>query len=272
MDFICFNGEMLKQQSLFTTQNRGFRYGDGLFETIKIFRSKIILKEYHFERLFTGLDLLKIIIPDNFTPEKFALKILDLCNLNNCMECARVRLAAYRSEEGKVQFVIEANPLNEKTNKLNEEGWTIDIYPFIRKSCDAFANLKSANYLPYVMADLYAKEMNYDECLVLNTENNLCDASKANIFLLVKGEVYTPALHQGCINGVKRRYLIDELKKAGIVTHQRAINEKLLLQADEVFLSNAVNDIRWVKTFKNKTYTNSFITGFYKTIFSPFYH
>src|SRR4030095_10075619 len=103
---------------------------------------------------------------------------------------------------------------------------------------------KSANYLPYVLADLHAKETGCEESIVLNTENNLCDASKANIFLLVKDEIYTPALHQGCVNGVKRRYIIEELKKEKIIVQQKQINESLLFEADEVFLTNAINDIR----------------------------
>jgi branched-chain amino acid aminotransferase len=269
MNFICFNGEMIRTQALFTPQNRGFRYGDGVFETIKVFRGNIILEEYHFDRLFTALGLLKIQIPVG--REIFAQKILGLCNLNSCIALARVRLAVYRDEGNRAGFVIEANSLDIKTNQLNENGWTIDIYPFARKSCDVFSNLKSANYLPYVLADMYAQEISCQESIVLNAENNLCDASKANIFLLIKDEVYTPALHQGCVDGVKRRYVIDELKKRGIVVHQQVVEEKLLVEAEEVFLTNAINDIRWVNAFRDKSYRNSFIKEFYKKTISPIY-
>ena len=249
---------------------RGFRYGDGVFETMKVFNGRLLLEEFHFDRLFSSLSLLKI-TADDFNRELFAQKILELCTLNKCIESARVRLTVYRDEENKGGFVLEANSLDRSVNELNKEGWTINIYPLARKSCDAFANLKSANYLPYVMADLYAKETDCNETIVLNTENHLCDASKANIFFLVKDEIYTPALHQGCVNGVKRRYIIEELKKEKIVVDQRAISESLLLEADEVFLTNAINDIRWVKSFRNKTYNNSFVGEFYKKIFSMVY-
>ena len=263
---------MLSRQPLFTTQNRGFRYGDGVFETIKIFRGKIILKEYHFDRLFASLQLLQIITPANFTSGMLLAKILDLCNLNNCLNSARVRLAVYRNEECKAEYIIEANVLDNEVSQLNEEGWTINIYPFIRKSCDAFANLKSANYLPYVMADLYSKQTGVNESIVLNSENNICDASKANMFLLKNGEVYSPALHQGCVNGVKRRFVIEQLKKEGIAIHQTTIDEKFLSEADEVFLTNAIQDLRWVKIFGNKIYSNSFVLQFSKRLFTTFYH
>ena len=256
---------------MFTAANRGFRYGDGVFETIKVFQGKILLDEFHFDRLFSSLPLLKINTTENFTRENLAQQILELCGLNNCIASARVRIAVYREEENKMGFVIETFHLDERANQLNEEGWRITIFPLARKSCDAFANLKSANYLPYVMAEFYAKEKKCEEAIVLNSQAHLCDASKANVFLVVKNEVYTPTLHQGCVNGVKRRFVIEELKKQGIVVHQSIVEEKLLLEADEVFLTNAINDIRWVGYYKERVYLNSFTRQFYSNLFSKIY-
>jgi branched-chain amino acid aminotransferase len=272
MKFICFNGDIILQQPLFTSENRGFRYGDGVFETIKVFKGTILLDQYHFDRLFLSLSLLKIFLTPDLNATTLENYILELCGANECLDSARVRLAVFRREEGHASFVIEASPLDEKANELNVKGWKINIFPDARKSCDAFANLKSANYLPYVLADLYAKESGCEESVVLNTENNLCDASKANIFLLIKNEVHTPALHQGCVNGVKRRFIIEELKKAGMAVYQHTVDETFLLAADEVFLTNAINDMRWVEAFKQKTYGNSFVIEFYKRTFSATYH
>jgi branched-chain amino acid aminotransferase len=271
MKFICFNGEIIEDVPVFTAGNKGFRYGDGVFETIKVFREKILLEEYHFDRLFTSLILLKINPAKNFTRENLSRQILELCRKNNFTASARVRVAVYRGEENRAEFVVEAFRLDEKANQLNDEGWAITIFPLARKSCDAFANLKSANYLSYVLADLYAKEKNCEDAIVLNSDNHLCDASKANVFLVIKDEVHTPALHQGCVNGVKRRFVIEELKKQGIVVNQRIIEEKTLLEADEVFLTNAINDIRWVKSYKDKIYQNIFIGQFYSDIFTKIY-
>ena len=71
MNFICFNGEMIKDVAVFTAANRGFRYGDGVFETIKVFHQKIVLEEFHFDRLFTSLLLLKINVAENFIRGNF---------------------------------------------------------------------------------------------------------------------------------------------------------------------------------------------------------
>lgn len=271
MNFICFNGEIIKDAPVFAAGNRGFRYGDGVFETIKVFHGRVLLQQYHFDRLFTSLPLLKINPGEKLTRENLSKQILELCNKNNCSASARIRLAVYREEKEKMGFVIEAFPLDEKVNQLNDNGWSITIYPFSRKSCDVFANLKSANYLPYVLADLYAKEQNCEEAIVLNSDNRLCDASKANIFLVIGDEVYTPALNQGCVNGVMRRFVIEELKNTGVPVHQIIVDEQLLLNADEVFLTNAINDIRWVKNCDGKIYNNSFVRNFYSKVFSTIY-
>ncbi len=270
MSFFCLNGEMIDDsKAILNAKNRSFRYGDGLFETIKVLYNEIVLKQYHFERLFFGMSVLKM-DSKKIVQDEISSMIMELCKLNNCLHCGRVRIAVFREDNNNndASYIIEAMPLQQSVNKLNDNGWAIDIFPDARKSCDVFANLKSANYLPYVMADLFSKEKGLDECLVLNTENNICDASKANVFLVFKGDVYTPALHQGCVNGVKRRFVIDELKKRRIRVHQKDINEQLLLSSDEVFLTNAINDMRWVQSYRQKQYVNSFTRAFYHEVFS----
>lgn len=258
------------EQPLFTAQNRGFRYGDGIFETIKFFRGQMLLRRFHFDRLFLGMELLKM-NAGNLSEKKLERDIVELCTLNTCTDLARVRLAIYREEEAPVSYVIEAFSLNETANRLNEEGWTIDIFPHVRKSQDAFANLKTANYLPYVLADMYAKEKGLNESLLLNSENNICDASKANIFLFIRDEIYTPALHQGCVSGTMRRFIIDELRRSGVPVHQKALSEEHFFDAQEVFLTNAINGVRWVEVFREKKYSNKFVKEMYHQVFSSIY-
>jgi branched-chain amino acid aminotransferase len=270
MKFVCFNGEIIPaDQPLFTAQNRGFRYGDGVFETIKVHKANIALASLHFERLFLSLQLLKIQRP--FEGVQLTEMILELCQKNECTALARVRLAVCRKDENKAEYVIEAFPLLEEVNRWNETGFKIDVYPYARKSKDALANLKSANFLPYVLAGLHAQENGFDDCLILNCDNKIADASKANIFLIKNSEVFTPALHQGCINGVMRKFLIDELKKHRLQVHQREISETDLIEADELFLTNAIYGIRWIRTFKQKEYLSGLTNSIYHQLVSTIY-
>ena len=270
MEWICYNGEFRRAgDALLITSNRSFKWGDGLFETMKVFKGEILLKSLHLERLRSGLSMIGINFPEGAfeLPEK---NILETCLKNKCSALARIRLAVFREENNLFGFVIEARPLDTEANQWNEKGFLIDIYPLARKSMDGFSNLKSANYLPYVMAGLYATENGLDEALVLNHDNHICDSSKANIFLVKKNEVYTPALNQGCINGVMRRYIIDHLHQHHFTIHQQAIDEKSLVEADEVFLTNAIYGIRWVRSFRDKNYVSDFTRTLFKTTFSRF--
>jgi branched-chain amino acid aminotransferase len=266
MQLICFNGTMLKKdEPVFPVSNRGFKYGDGVFETMKLDKGQLQLAALHFDRLFASLELLQI--PAPFSSVELTERVEELCRVNGCRERARVRLAVYRSENGEGEYCIEAVALPEEKTLWNERGWSIDIYPYARKGQDVFANLKTANYLPYVMADRYATERGLDEALVLNSHGHLCDASKANLFLIKEDSILTPALHQGCVNGVMRRYVSEEAKRKGYTVKQAEVTLEDLLGADEVFLTNALQGIKWVARFRDKQYGHEQTRRLYDFLF-----
>jgi branched-chain amino acid aminotransferase len=253
---VCFNGDFFPADApLLPVQNRSFKWGDGVFETMKVYGGKLLLENLHFERLTVSLRLLEINTGESLVPMEVVRKIVALCQLNDCLQSARIRLAVFRQDDGKAGYSIEAVPLPEATNGWQEEGLEIVLYPFARKSMDAFANLKSANFLPYVLAQQYAVERGVNDAIVLNAQNFLCDSSKANIFLVRGKNIYTPALHQGCVNGVMRRVVLEECKKLGYRIFQDEVEESQLLAADEVFLTNAIQVIRWVRQYRTAIYT-----------------
>jgi branched-chain amino acid aminotransferase len=272
MLFICANARFLPaSQPVLTADNSSFKWGDGLFETIKVFRGAILFEDFHFDRLFSGIRLLGILAGEEFNSGMLRALILRLCEKNNCTALARVRLAVYRTEENTVAYLIEARPLTAQVNQWENKGWHLDIFPFARKNTDAYANLKTANFLPYVLAGKYARENGFDDVLLLNAESRLCDSSRANLFLVKDGAFYTPALHQGCINGVIRRYLLEEGKKNGFIFHQQPIVEEDLQNADEVFLTNSILDIRWVRSFRQKLYGYEHTQALHNGLFSTIY-
>ena len=242
--------------------NRGYRYGDGLFETMKVVKGIILSEYYHFERLFDGLTFLKFTVPKLFTREKLAEDILHLCKKNECENLARVRLSVFRGNGGLYDeditpgYIIECRPLNVSVNKLNENGLVIDIFPDAQKSCDKFSNLKSANFLPYSMAAQYARENKLNDSLILNTSRRIADSTVANVFIEKDGIIITPALKEGCVNGVMRRSLVEKLRAMSYELREAELTINDLQTADEVFLTNAINGIRWVRQFRDKIYTN----------------
>jgi branched-chain amino acid aminotransferase len=280
MNFICFNGKILSaSEPVLMADNKSYRYGDGLFETIKVINGKICLESYHFKRFFSSLQLLQMVLPALLTAEKLREQVFQLCEKNKCIGLARIRLSVFRGNGGifegsdELQYLIECWPVNESVNRLNENGLVIDIYPDAKKSCDHFSNIKSANFLPYVMAARYAKQNKWNDCLVLNVNDGVADSTIANVFL-VKGEkLITPALSEGCINGVMRRYLLEELKEADfeMKVEEGFVTVDDLHSADEVFLTNAIQGIKWVARFRDKKYTSvvteKIYSRFIQTIF-----
>ena len=272
MDFVCLSGTFLpSSQPVFHADNRSYKWGDGFFETIKVYKGNILFSELHFERMEFSLRLLDMNSGMETGREELSEKILDLCTRNRCISSARVRLSIFRTEEENPGYLIEALPLPSWVNSWQEKGQEIDIYPWSRKSCDAFSNLKTASFLPYIMAGRFARQKGLDDALLLNAENNLADSSRANIFLVKDGVIYTPALHQGCINGVIRRWIIDQAKLLGYELHQSALTEADLLEADELFLSNSIQDIRWVSRFREKSFHHTHTETLYSQLFSTIY-
>jgi len=266
MNSICLNGKIVRgNEPVLMVNNRSYRYGDGLFETMKVVQKEIALESYHFRRFFSSLELMGFKIPAILTAEKFREQVLALCKKNKCEALARVRWSVFRGNGGifesldDFQYSIECWPLDESTNRLNENGLAIDIFPDARKSCDKFSNIKSANSLPYIMAARYAKENKLNESLVLNVHERIADSTIANIFLVKDGNLSTPLLSEGCVNGVMRRYLMEKIN-----VKETEISERDLQDADEVFLTNAISGIRWVKSFRNKGYSNLQIKKIYQ--------
>ena len=153
--------------------------------------------------------------------------------------------------------MIECWPLEKNLYELNENGLVIDIFPEATKTCDKFSNLKSANYLPYVMAAVWAKENKLNDALVLNQHQRICDATIANVFCVKNGIIYTPPLSEGCVAGVMRKKILEtQIQNLGFIVKESVLTESVLLDADEVFLTNVISVIRWVRRCREKAFSN----------------
>lgn len=261
MSVVCINGRFVPtDEPVLLAANRSYRYGDGLFETIKVKAGELLLPDYHFDRLYKSLHLLQYEMPALFLRQRTENEILQLCKKNRCESLARVRLSVFRGNGGlydegrQLQYLIECWPLDEAVQSFNENGFVIDVFPDAQKSCDKYAALKTASFLPYAMAALYAKKNRLNDCIVLNTNGRVADTSIANIFIVKNDNVITPPLSEGCIDGVMRKHLLHTMPEKGFRISERPITINDLLEADEVFLTNAVKGIKWVKTFREISY------------------
>ena len=269
---ICVDGKIQPaDKPVFLPGNKGYRYGDGLFETMKMVNGRIPLISRHMQRLFAGMDSLQFSKPPLLTPLKLEQEIITLCEKNKCTALARIRLSVSRGEGGvyeqendRMHYLIECWPASPSVNEWNENGLITGIYPHARKSTDRFSSLKSANYLPYTMAARFARQQQWNDCLVLNTREHLADATIANIFLVKDGRVFTPADNEGAVDGIMRKYLIEALRAAGREVEETMLTEEDALDADEFFLTNAMYGMRWVARFGKKSYTHMLSMNIYR--------
>ena len=263
--YVNQNGKVINEiNAVVSINNRSFRYGDGCFETMKVSKGKLLFADYHFERLFNSLELLQFTVPSFLTPEYLLANILNLTQKNHHEKLARIRLTIYRGEGGLYDpqnlvpnFTIQTWELNPTNNLLNENGLVIDIFEKSRKICDNYSAIKSNNYLGYAMAALWTKEQHLNDAILLNPYNRVADATIANVFIIKDGIVKTPGLSEGGINGIMRRYLLNQLPEIAVPVEESMLTMDDLLESDELFLTNSIYGIRWVKKLRDKIYGNS---------------
>lgn len=271
--FINYNGKIVKGGTpIVEAQSRGLRYGDGLFETIKVKAGQLINADEHFARLWQGLQLLQFAIPRPFSPNQLEDQILALVQKNK-LTSARVRLTVYRGNGGLYdpqthtpQYIIEATELPQGNGEWNSNGLVLGIYPDVRKCCDLVANIKHNNYLPYLMAALCAKTEKWNDAIVLNMHGRICDTTIANIFMVKNETVYTPALAEGCVAGVMRKQILALLRQQQLPVVEQPIEQAELLQADEVFVTNAIYGLRWVQQVNDASYGNALTQKIYSLL------
>lgn len=177
----------------------------------------------------------------------------------------------YDKVEAHPNFIIQSWEGNNDSNLINSNGLVLDFFNDVKKSCDSFSNLKSNNFLAYAMGAFFAKKNNLHDCLIYNCYNRICETTIANVFIIINGVIKTPALSQGCVNGVMRRYLIDCFRKEGFSVIEGEILLEELLQASEVFLTNAIYGMRWVKSVGESNYTNTMAGMLHQKFVAPLF-
>ncbi len=249
--FTNLNGKIyLEKEIVLSPNNRSFRYGDGFFETIKIKDERILLSKLHFQRISNSLEVLKFQLPKFFSIHKIFDEIVHLSQKNKHQNLARIRLTFFRGNGGLYDaenhypnYIIQSYALSETLTQLNSNGLVIDFYNSGIKTIDNFCNLKTNSFLPYTMAAIWAKENKLNDAIILNSNNFISDTTIANLFIVKNGKVITPGLNDACIAGVTRAFLLHHFD----TIEQQSISKQDILHADEVFLTNAIRGIQWVK-------------------------
>ncbi len=244
--------------------NRGHLYGDGVFESIRIYNGRPINMENHIMRMIEGALKIKMRPPSYFDVNFFTEKIQELLDKSGISEGGRCRISldrsmggTYRPETNEVEYFIEVYPLENNSFELNSKGLEVDIYLGHKKPKESLSNFKTKNGLIYVLASIAAKEKGLDDFLLMNTDGGILESTSSNLFVVSNGVLYTPGLEEGCLAGTMRMQIINLALKEGIKVYECNILPQNLLVADEIFLTNAINGIKWVSGYRTKRYFNN---------------
>lgn len=261
--YCILNGHLISiYEPSVSFNNRAFRYGDSIFETIRICNNKIMFLRDHITRLKLGMTVLRMNLPAELNTENIQEFIGQLIKHNAHAPHVRIRLTVFRNEGGyytpetnDISFLIESEELP-GPYELNQKGYWVDIYADIKKSINKLSNIKSGNSLMYVMAGIAKQSMKLDECFLINENGTICESISSNIFVVKNGTLYTAPLTEGCVAGIMRKQIMNLATENKILTFESPITTYTLMNGDEIFLTNAIHGIQWVGQFKEKFYTN----------------
>jgi branched-chain amino acid aminotransferase len=262
---INFNGDILGNIEVLSLENRGFAYGDAVFETIKVRLGKILFLEDHYFRLMASMRIMRMEIPMSFTLEYIEEQILKTLEVNDLLKSsARVKFIVNRKSGGlytptnnDIDFFISVKNLESDFYTLKDDAYEVDLFKDHYVSPSLLSTLKTNNKALNVVGSIFAKENNLENCLLLNTNKQVVEALNGNVFVIKGKNIKTPPLSDGCLKGVMRKQIIGILEKLPDYEFEEASVSPFELQkADEIFITNVIVGIQPISKYRKKTFSN----------------
>lgn len=265
---INFNGTIVStDDKVISHLNRGYTYGDAVFETIKVINSKVLFLEQHYFRLMSSMRILRMSIPMATTMEFVENEILKVIKANNLEnKVARVRITVDRGDGGKyspkfmknTSFIVCSEELKSPLYNLNTSNYVVDLYKDHYVAPGLLSTVKTTNRVINVIGSIYAQENDLDNCLLLNTDKKVIEALNGNIFLVKGNTIKTPPILDGCIKGIIRSEIISIIDKLEDFTIlEDSISAFELQKADELFITNTISGIISVSKYRKKEFNNN---------------
>ena len=261
---INYNGTIVTQSTIALHENRGFLYGDAIFETLKVLDGKVLFLEDHYFRLMASMRIVRMEIPMSFTMEYMEEQVLLLTGILPAAPSYRARLSFFRKPGGgylpvdnNVEFIITAAPLAEPLYSFDETPYEVDLFRDFYVTRQLLSTLKSTNKMVHITGSIYADENGLDNCLLLNDEKNVVEALQGNLFMLTGGKLVTPPVTDGCLNGIMRKQVLALARKIeGLEVEEASISPFDLQKADELFITNVVKGIQPITKYRKKEYVS----------------
>ena len=264
---VNLNGTLVvKEHATVAYDNRGLNYGDAVFETIRVSAGKVLFWEDHYFRLMASMRILRMEIPMNFTPEFLEDEVLKtVAATKDSNNAQRAKIVVWRNEGGKytpatndVSFLITSETLDAPFYTISEAAYEVELFKDHYVNSGLLSTLKSNNRIINVVGSIYAKENDYQNCLLLNEKKQVVEALNGNLFLVNGYKIKTPPLADGCLNGILRKQIISILgQMPDYILEEASVSPFELQKADEMFITNTIVGIQPISKYRKKEYSSS---------------
>ncbi len=249
-NLIFLNDKIVKDtEGLLSTLDRGFLYGDGLFETLRAYEKKPFRLEDHVTRISNSAHYFDI--PFRYTSQQIRQIIEQLLAANNLQD-AYIRMTLSRglgvnglisTGTGTPTFVIHAKPLAAYPASLYKTGVSLITSHIRRSTTCPISYHKTLNFLTNYLIKREASEKGAHDALILNTDNHIAECAVSNIFVVEKSAVITPSLKANVLPGITRKIVLELCKENGIHASEELFGVERVIGADEVFITNSLMEI-----------------------------
>jgi aminodeoxychorismate lyase len=237
------NGRFVPEaEAVIPVNDRGFMYGDGLFETMRVVNGRPFRLAQHLERMTRGADFLKIKPP--FAPKELQQFAEQLIEQNQMPEAIlRVTLTRGPSERGytpkaegqpTVVMTLQAAPALE-----NPIHWSLITSSFRVLAADPLSSFKTLNKLMHVMARVEAEAKDADEALLLNTNGEVAETAGGNLFWVYNDKICTTPTGRGVLPGITRAVVLEICQALGLLTNKRVIKPEALRNSEGIFVTQS---------------------------------
>lgn len=247
------NGRFVPEvEAVIPVNDRGFMYGDGLFETVRVVNGRLFRMPQHLERLARGATFLKIKLP--FTArelEQFAERLIE----DNQMTEAMLRLTVTRGPgergylpkaNGQPSIVMTLHPAPSCENPVQ---WSLVSSSYRVLAADPLSSFKTLNKLTHVMARAEAAEKGADEALLINTNGEVAETASGNLFWIYNEKICTTPTGRGVLPGITRAVVLEICQALGLLTNKRVIKPEALRNSEGIFVTQTTYGIVPVATF-----------------------
>jgi branched-chain amino acid aminotransferase len=272
--WVYLNNQFVEDhQAKVSVFDRGFLFGDGIFETLRIYHGRPLFLDRHIERLRQSCELLELCLP---TPEPHWESLLQELADRNHLPHTLIRITISRGVGGlgpdpsgcsAPTIVLFSRPLPQLPKDQRKHGVSVTIVNTRRQpSCALPTQVKSLNYLNNILAKQEARRAKTFDGLMLNTDGYITECTTSNIFFVKDQRLYTPSLQCGILPGITREIVMELAKEERIEVQEGMYRPEDLWDADEVFLTNTGFGVLPVTTIETRPLTSSRERSITKTI------